>query len=433
LQWSVGIGKSRFITPSFGSTPQGLLVMQMLRKKLGDKALLQGLHLYLVRNQHRPAASDDLRSALSEASGMDLREIFDQWVYHTGHPIVAYSWDWDEAQGEAIVQLQHMQSNAGDLPTYHMTLTIGFISSGNLLRQHVRFNNAQQVFRLRVKAKPDAVLLDPDRDVPLERREPARTFPELLAIVKYAPDATDRQAALSELIKQDQSEEKLHQIIGVLRTDSDRFPVFISTDALAALRRPSLRGFFQAELDHANFERRTSAVHALGALTLDALDMQRVRSLVSQQQPHAVARAALEVLRSWDASANRDVFERATHYWSPHNATAAFAYDALHREAEDEKGQLYGPDWMRLLLQDIGAKNFNSRRMTRAATLPGQIGQVLKNLKSITYLGSGDDPDPGALSRRPLYFYKVSTTTSDMYLIARLSSEGKLVSLDRTN
>jgi aminopeptidase N len=412
---------------------KGLLVMQMLRRQLGDETLFRGLHLYLARNQHRPVVSDDLRSALSEASGMDLRELFDQWVYRVGHPVLAYSWDWDEAPAEAIVKLQQVQSNAGNLPPYHMKMTIGFISSGGLLRRQVTFDNSQQEFRIPLRKKPEAVLIDPDRDVPLERRDPVRTSLELLAIVKYAPDATDRQTALDELIKQDQSEEMLHQIIVVLSTDSDRFPIFISTDSLAALRRPSLRGFFQAELDHANFERRTAAVHGIGAFASDAQDMQRIRSLVNQQQPHTVVRAALEVLRNWDASANRDVFERATHQWSPHNATAAFAYDALHREGEGEKDLIYGPGWMGLLLQDIAAKNFNSPRMTRAATLPGQIDQVFKNLKSIIYLGSGADPAPDTLSSRPLHFYKVSTTTRTMYLIARLSVEGRLVSLDRTN
>jgi hypothetical protein len=161
--------------------------------------------------------------------------------------------------------------------------------------------------------------------------------------------------------------------------------------------------------------------------------MQRIRALVSQLQPHTVVRAALEVLRNWDAAENRDVFDRATHHWSPHNATAAFAYDALHQEGDDAKGQLYGSDWMRLLLQDIAAKNFNSLRLTRSATLPGQIDQLFKSLKSITYLGSGADPDPGALSKRPLYFYKVSTATRTVYLIAKVSVEGQLVSLDRTN
>jgi len=409
---------------------KGLLVMQMLRRKLGDEALFQGLHLYLVRNRNRPVVSDDLRSALSEASGMDLRELFDQWVYRAGHPVVAHSCDWDEAHGEAVVKLHQVQSN---LPPYRLNLTLGFISAGSLLRRQVTFDSLQQEFRIPLKTKPDAVLIDPDRDVPLQRRDPARTSLELLAILRYAPDATDREAALNGLVKQDPSEEMLPQITGVLRADSGRFPVFISIDALAALRRPSLRAFFQAELDHPNFERRTGAVRALGALAPDAQDIERIRSMVNQQQPHTVVRAALEVLRNWDAPANRDIFERATHYWSPHNATAAFAYDSLHREGENEEGRFYGPEWMRLLLEDIGPKNFDTPRITRAATLPGQIDQVVKGLKSITYLGSGDDPDPGALSKRPLYFYKVSTATRTVYLIARLSGEGKLVSLDRTN
>jgi aminopeptidase N len=397
---------------------KGLLVMQMLRRKLGDETLFRGLHLYLVRNQHRPVVSDDLRSALSEASGMDLRELFDQWVYRPGHPVVAHSWDWDEAHEEAVIKLQQVQSN---LPPYHLNVTIGFISARSLLKRQVTFDSLQQEFRIPLKTKPDAVLIDPDRDLPLERRDPARTPLELLAIVKYAPDATDRQAALNQLVKQDPSEEMLTQILGALSADSDRFPVFISIDALAALRRPSLRTFFQAELDHPNFERRTGAVHALGALAPDAQDMQRMRSMVNQQQPHTVVRAALEVLRNWDTPANRDIFERATHYWSPHHATAAFAYDSLHREGDSDEGQFYGPEWMRLLLQDIGAKNFNTPRITRAAALPSQIDQVVKSLKSITYLGSGDDPDPGALSKRRLYFYKVSTATRAVYLIARLS------------
>ena len=59
---------------------KGQLILEMLRYVLGEETFRRGLREYYARGQLRHVTSDDLRRAMEDVSGQDLRWFFDQWL-----------------------------------------------------------------------------------------------------------------------------------------------------------------------------------------------------------------------------------------------------------------------------------------------------------------------------------------------------------------
>lgn len=67
---------------------KGAMVVHMLRFKLGDAAFFQGVKNYLADPNlaYGYATTENLKAHLATASGLDLTEFFNDWVYGQGYP-----------------------------------------------------------------------------------------------------------------------------------------------------------------------------------------------------------------------------------------------------------------------------------------------------------------------------------------------------------
>jgi aminopeptidase N len=61
---------------------KGAIFLDHLRNELGEEYFWRGIALYTSRNARRLADSRDFQRAMEEASGRDLRELFDEAVYN---------------------------------------------------------------------------------------------------------------------------------------------------------------------------------------------------------------------------------------------------------------------------------------------------------------------------------------------------------------
>jgi len=66
-----------------------LMLLHMLRQKLGDAVFIDGLRRFYADNLFRVASFGDLRRAFETASGQDLLAFFTQWTTRTGAPQLA--------------------------------------------------------------------------------------------------------------------------------------------------------------------------------------------------------------------------------------------------------------------------------------------------------------------------------------------------------
>jgi aminopeptidase N len=58
----------------------GAQFVHMLRRELGDEAFFRGIQRFIERNKYRTVQRADVLHAMEEASGQDLRTVFQQWL-----------------------------------------------------------------------------------------------------------------------------------------------------------------------------------------------------------------------------------------------------------------------------------------------------------------------------------------------------------------
>src|SRR5262249_10420598 len=141
---------------------KGALVLHTLRRHLGDEAFFQGIRHYLTKYRHSPVDSHDFCNAMTEGTGANLEPFFDQWVFKPGHPVLDYSWTWDEEKKEVVLTVKQLQDTSDGTPVHDLHATVGLIRAGTLARKKVHVANAENQIRVDASIKPDAVLLDPD-------------------------------------------------------------------------------------------------------------------------------------------------------------------------------------------------------------------------------------------------------------------------------
>ncbi len=91
---------------------KGSMVLHMLRKKLGETDFYQGIQNYLSHPDlaFNYAKTEDYRAIMEAASGEDLIEFFNDWVYNQGYP--SYSVEWTQPNASQVqIQINQSQSH----------------------------------------------------------------------------------------------------------------------------------------------------------------------------------------------------------------------------------------------------------------------------------------------------------------------------------
>ena len=281
--------------------PKGGAVLHTLRRWLGDESFFAGLKKYLTDNRHQPVEWENLCRAMTDSSGTNCEPFFQQWILKPGHPVIEYSWTYDDAAKEVVVSVKQTQDTSDGTPIYTIPTKVGILSNG-LRREPVTLSGAEQNLRIKVASKPDAVLLDPDHDFLRElKHEFAKD--EHLAILKYAPVGLDQTVAAQALLAEGASEASVKAIAELATKDKERFPALPSLDGLGRLDREDLRGLWRGLLGHLSDARRGDAIRALGRLKRDPADAKALIALLSEKETYANCSMIASTLEAWDDKA----------------------------------------------------------------------------------------------------------------------------------
>jgi aminopeptidase N len=107
---------------------KGGLVLHMLNFVLGsDSAFFHAIRHYVTGpKRYGVVTTEDLRAAVEEWSGKDLKWFFDEWVYDEGYPIYSVAWsEYDSAVSVAISQSQSSQKS----PVFRMPIELRFVGN----------------------------------------------------------------------------------------------------------------------------------------------------------------------------------------------------------------------------------------------------------------------------------------------------------------
>ena len=86
---------------------KGAWTLHMLRDKMGVEAYNAGIRSYYAEFMNRNAQTADLRFHMEQASGMDLEQFFNQWLFQGGIPELTGTWRVDN--GHVAVELEQVQ------------------------------------------------------------------------------------------------------------------------------------------------------------------------------------------------------------------------------------------------------------------------------------------------------------------------------------
>ena len=301
-------------------------LLHTLRRLMGDEAFFAGLKLYLNTYQHTPVNSAQLERALTDASGLNATEFFDQWFRKPGHPVLDYGWTY--ADGTLTVTLKQTQDTSNGTPIYKIpNARFGAAVNGRLVMLSAPIAATEETYAYKLDAAPAAVVLDPDHDfLRVANPTTAITTTANLAILQLVKDPAQRTTAMTKLIA-DGSQTAIDAVVAALRADQEIDPAFRAPNllfgrrqtatvnpigALGDLKKPELRAFWTEELNHKNANRRAQAVVALGDLPPDPATTQTIRALVNDKEYTAVVVNALKVLAAMDKAGNQEAFQRAT-------------------------------------------------------------------------------------------------------------------------
>ncbi|RPD94585.1 T9SS C-terminal target domain-containing protein [Aureibaculum marinum] len=148
------------------SYTKGAMVLHMLRKKLGDATFFQGIKNYLSDPElaYKYAKTPNLIAHLENASGIDLSDFFNDWIYGEGHP--SYSVTWYQPENNQItITLNQTQSHTS-VNFFEAPVPIRIIGTNNEILDIVLNNTSNgQEFTETVNFQVAQVLIDPDNNL----------------------------------------------------------------------------------------------------------------------------------------------------------------------------------------------------------------------------------------------------------------------------
>ncbi len=320
--------------------PKGGAILHTLRRKLGDKLFFAGIKHYLETYQHTSVTTADLCRAMTDATGVNCEPFFNQWIYKPGHPVLDYTWAWDEETHKIKLTVKQTQDTKDGTPVYVIDAKVAIIRNGQISRESVPLSKTEETFKVSSDVKPDSVLLDPDHDFLREIPTLHWDVSELPAIVKTAPNASDRTEAMARLLAGAPSDENIQIAIAAYTADSKQFPAFQNIGRLVDLKKPELRSFFRSQLTHPDFNRRAKAVAGLQMLPTTPEDTQTIAKLINDVEPYGVVIRSIEALSSWNAAQNLPVYLKAANMESHREVIRVAAFGALAKAKAPELPQL---------------------------------------------------------------------------------------------
>ena len=138
---------------------KGAWTLHMLRDLIGTEPFWRGIRLYYQRHENGVASTADLRRAMEEVSGQDLRWFFAQWLTRSGVPQVSGTWRYDSAAKHIVITVR--QTQAGDPFRFALGVGVSAASAAAPAIRQVQVTGRESTFSIPADAEPASVVLDP--------------------------------------------------------------------------------------------------------------------------------------------------------------------------------------------------------------------------------------------------------------------------------
>ena len=280
---------------------KGGLVLNMLRRQLGDAAFFKGLNLYLTQHAFQAVEAHDLRLAMEQISGQDLNGFFNQWFFAKGHPELEVEVDYSQPEN-LLLRFSQVQDNL-DYPVFQLPITVSWYEGEVRKTKIVQLTTAQQEVALENGYPISLVYVNEGQEIVMKGNQ-VMSNAHYLQQFKESQLGVARFEALDSLASREATEE----LVLVL-------PLAIQ-DSFAAIRERGLSLLQGGEQ---------------WKETLAELE-EKIYRLAEEDPNNKVRAGALEVLTEWNPSGYRGAFTRLAR--DPSYLVAGAALMGLARVAD---------------------------------------------------------------------------------------------------
>ena len=198
---------------------KGAMVLHMLRKKLGDTDFYQGVQNYLSDSNlaFAYAKTEDFIPIMETASGEDLTEFFDDWVYNQGYP--SYTIEWSQITPTQLRFVVSQAQSHNSVSYFEAPLPIRVHGDGGEVLDFILDNttNNEEFFRdvtftvSQVEFDPETDLISKDNTVLLSTEE---YIPDIE--FKIFPNPVQAELQIQKPTQMDITAIKVFNILGQL-------------------------------------------------------------------------------------------------------------------------------------------------------------------------------------------------------------------------
>ena len=178
------------------------LVLNLLRKELGEEAWKKALQLYIRENANKPVETSDFIKAIETASEKPMKWFFDQWIYKMGHPVFKITKYYDASK--KLLTLNVLQTQQPDPSNEYPQV--------DFFKGHVDIEIDGHIQQVWLKAKTENTFIFESREEPklvhfdfesawIKEINFEKTTDELIYQLLNDADILGKQSAMNELAK----------------------------------------------------------------------------------------------------------------------------------------------------------------------------------------------------------------------------------------
>jgi len=145
---------------------KGSWTLHMLRGVVGDEAFWRGIQAYYREHRDANASTADFRRAMEKASGMDLEQFFEQWLYQGSALQLDGGWRYDASSKVIEIELNQVQD--GGVFRMPVEVAIEFGSEAGDETHRLLLDQKHETFQISAERRPERIVLDPNTWVLME-------------------------------------------------------------------------------------------------------------------------------------------------------------------------------------------------------------------------------------------------------------------------
>ena len=197
---------------------KGAMVLHMLRKKLGDTDFFQGIQNYLSDPNHAYgyAKTDDFKTIMEAASGQDLTEFFNDWIYNQGYP--SYTIQWYQAGNQLHINVSQTQSDPS-VTFFESPITLKVNGTMGEMQDIVLDNTLNsESFSNTINFTISSIIFDPESDIVSKNNSVVQGVapPESPKNLQLFPNPTSGSIEIQKPDDLEISETRIFNILGQL-------------------------------------------------------------------------------------------------------------------------------------------------------------------------------------------------------------------------